>query len=71
MLTSEQVLTHYDPVSPVTLACDASLTSIGALLSTVMPDGSYRSVAFVSRSLTKTERRYVTIDKEALFIVWG
>ena len=71
MLTSEQVPTHYDPVLPVTLACDASQTSIGAVLSPVMPDGSYRSVAFVSRSLTKTERRYETIDKEALFIVWG
>ena len=46
MLTSEQVLTHYDPASPVTLAGDASQTSIGAVLSPVMPDGSYRSVAF-------------------------
>ena len=71
MLTSEQVLTHYDPASPVTLAGDASQTSIGAVLSPVMPDGSYRSVAFVSRLLTKTESSYVTIDKEALFIVWG
>ena len=36
-----------------------------------MPDGSERSVAFVSRSLTKTERRYAPIDKEELSIVWG
>ena len=71
MLTSEQVLTHYDPAPPVTPACDASQTSIVAVLSPVMPDGRYRSVAFVCRSLTKTERRYVTIDKETLFIVWG
>ena len=35
MLTSEQVLTHYDPASPVTLAGDASQTSIGAVLSPV------------------------------------
>ena len=71
MLTSEQVLTHYDPALPVKLACDASPTSIGAVLSNVMPDGSERSVAFVSRALTKTEHRYVPIDKEALSIVWG
>ena len=71
MLTSEQALTHYDPALPVKLACDASPTSIGMVFSHVMPDGSERSVAFVSRSLTKTERRYAPIDKEELSTVWG
>ncbi|XP_068671438.1 uncharacterized protein [Montipora foliosa] len=71
MITSEQVLTHYDPVLPVKLACDASPTGIGAFLSHVMPDGSERPVAFASRSLTKTERKYAQIDKEALSIVCG
>ena len=37
MITSEQVLTHYDPALPVRLACDASPTGIGAVLSHVMP----------------------------------
>ena len=69
MLTSEQVLTHYDPALPVKLACDASPASISAVLSHVMPDGSERSVPFVSRSLTKTERSYAPIDKEALSIL--
>ena len=58
MITSEQVLTHYDPVLPVRLACDASPTGIGAVLSHVMPDSSERPVAFASRSLTKSERKY-------------
>ena len=70
MITSEQVLTHYDPALPVRLACDASPTGIGTVLSHVMPDGSERPVAFVSLSLTKTERKYVQIDKETLSIVW-
>ena len=69
MITSEQVLTNYDPAFPVRLACDASPTGIGAVLSHVMPDGNERPIAFASRSLTKTERKYAQIDKEALSIV--
>ena len=71
MITSEQVLTHYEPVLPVRLACDASPTGIGAVLSHVMSDGSKGPVAFASRSLTTSERKYAQIDKEALSIVWG
>lgn len=71
LITSDLVLTHYDPSLPVKLACDASPTGIGAVLSHVMPDGTERPVAFASRSLTKTERKYAQIDKEALSIVWG
>ena len=36
MITSEQVLTRFDPALPVRLACDASPTGIGAVL--VLPD---------------------------------
>ena len=68
MITSEQVLTHYDPALPVRPACDASPTGIGAVLSHVMPDGSERPVAFTSRSLTKTERKYAQIDKFQAFV---
>ena len=57
MIASEQVLTHYGPALPVTcrLACDASSTGIGAILSHVMPHGSERPVAFASRSLIKSQ----------------
>ena len=71
MITSEQVLTNYDPSLPLTLACDASPVGIGTVLSHVMNDGSERPIAFASRALTKTEQGYVQIDKEALAIIWG
>jgi len=71
MITSEQVLAHHNPALPVRLACDASPTGIGAVLSHIMPAGSERPASFASRSLTKTERKYAQIDKEALSIVWG
>ncbi|XP_031571846.1 uncharacterized protein K02A2.6-like [Actinia tenebrosa] len=71
MITSNQVLTHYDPKLPLRLACDASPVGIGAVLSHVFKDGTERPIAFASRSLRKAERNYSQIDKEALALVWG
>ena len=71
MIASDLVLTHYDPKLPLQLACDASPVGIGAVLSHVMPDGTERPIAFASRSLSKAERNYAQIDKEAPATVWG
>ena len=71
MITTEQVLTHYNPSLPLRLACDASPVGIGAVLSHVMHDGTERPKAFASRTLTQTEQKYAQIDKEALSIIWG
>ena len=71
LVTSDQVLTHYDPALSIRLACDASPFGLGAVLSHVMPDGSERPVMFASRSLSKSERNYAQIDKETLGIVWS
>ena len=35
------------------------------------PSGEMRPVAYASRSMTETERRYAQIDKEALAITWA
>ena len=71
MIVSDLVLTHYDPNLPLQLACDASPVGIGAVLSHVMADGTERPIPFASRSLSKAERNYAQIDKEALATVWG
>lgn len=69
LLSSENVLHHFDESTPLVITCDASPYGIGAVLSHRLENGREAPVAFYSRTLTATERNYAQIDKEALALV--
>ena len=71
MLTSDRVLTFYNPSLPLKVDCDASATGLGGVISHILPNGEEKPIEFVSRTLSPTERRYAQIDREALSIVWS
>ena len=50
---------------------DASDYATGGVLSMECEDGLWRLVAFLSKSLNKTERNYEIYDKEMLVIIRG
>ncbi|GFW00235.1 uncharacterized protein K02A2.6 [Trichonephila clavipes] len=54
----------------ITGTSDASPVGIRCILSHVYPDGSERPIAFTSRTLSGSEKKYSQIDK-ALSIVWA
>ena len=71
MLFQDRVFTHFNPDLPVVVACDSSSYGLDAVLSHRMPDGSERPIAYASRSLTQTEKKFAQIEKDALGLYWG
>ncbi|XP_025116167.1 uncharacterized protein LOC112577326 [Pomacea canaliculata] len=69
-LTSDPVLQLPDPSKMYVLSTDASDTGIGAVLMQEH-EGKLFPVCYASRKLNGAERRYSTIEKECLAIVWA
>ena len=65
-LASAPVLKYFDQNKQAVVQADASDYGLGAVL---MQEG--HAVAYASRSLTPTERRYAQIEKELLAVVFG
>lgn len=71
LLSSEAVLISYDPKQPIVLLCDASPVVIGAVLAHRLQDGTERPIAYASKTLGLSDRKYAQIDKEGLAILYG
>lgn len=69
-LTEAPVLTCPDFTKPFVLQTDASDFGLGAAL-TQDSEGIERIIAYASRSLSDTEKKYSVTEKECLAIVWG
>ena len=70
LLTTSNVLVHYDTTLPIRMAADASAYG-GAVISHVLPNGEEKPIAFASRTLTSSEQNYSQIEKEALALIFG
>nr|VZI36116.1 unnamed protein product [Spirometra erinaceieuropaei] len=70
MLSSDLLLTHYDPTLPIVVAASASNYGVVAAISYAFPDGSERASIHASRTLTPAEQNYGKIEKEALALVF-
>ena len=69
MLITAPILAHPDFSKPFILDTDASDQAIGAVLAQRF-DNKERVVAYASRTLTKTERKYCVTRKELLALVF-
>ena len=69
MLQASDLLAHPDFTKPFHLQTDASNVGLGAVLLQSDDNDQLRPIAYISRSLTKSEQNYSTTKKELLAIV--
>jgi len=70
LLTNPRVLTLYDTSAATKISADASSYGVGAVL-LQHSNQQWKPVAYASRKLSDTEKRYAQIEKEALALTWA
>lgn len=70
VIASPKTLGYYDPLDRTLVVADASGVGLGAVL-IQFKGNNPRVICYASKSLTETEMRYPTIEKEALGLVWA
>uniref|UniRef100_A0A5S6QPA8 RNA-directed DNA polymerase n=1 Tax=Trichuris muris TaxID=70415 RepID=A0A5S6QPA8_TRIMR len=70
LLTSTSVFAPFDMANSTILTCDASPYGLGAVFSQIQ-NGRETTIAFASRTLTRSERNYAQIGRETLALIWG
>ena len=71
MFTSQGCLAYFDQKKDIFLQVDASIQGLGAALMQKDQQGRLKPVAYASKSLTDTEKRYSNIGGELLAVVFG
>ena len=69
-LVKPTILAMYDPQTKIKVSPDASSFGLVAVLLQSNGD-DWKAVAYASRALSDTERRYAQIEKEALASIWA
>ena len=70
LLIDSHRLVHYKDSLPINLAYDTSAYGIGCVLSQNI-SGEESPIAFVSSTLSTTQKNYSQLDEEALSIIYG
>lgn len=71
LLEDAPTLSFFDHSQKIILSADASSYGLGACLFTEDSKGDRGIIAYASRTLTPTERRYAQIEREALALTWA
>jgi transposase InsO family protein len=71
-LSSDTVMSYFDPTNDTELIVDASPVGLGAVLTQRdTKTGAVHVVSYASKTLTDVQRRYSQTEREALAILWG
>lgn len=70
LLLQSPTLAHFDYNKEISIQADASSYGLGACLMQTA-NGKTEVVAYASRLLSETERRYAQIEREALALAWA